>query len=62
MVRRKNVRKRKFTEFQKIEKEIGEEVEEVEKWIIERRKFFIKLGIIVILILLLLLYSRFFIK
>ena len=54
------VRKRETDEFQKIEREIEGEVKDVEKWVIERRKFFIKLGIIVIFLILIILYARFF--
>ena len=67
MAKKRVMRKRKTNEFQKIEKEVGliekeveKDAEEVEKWIIERRKFFIKLGLIVALLIFILLYARFF--
>jgi len=56
------VKKRKLGEFQKFEKELEEDVAGVEKWVILRRRFFIKLGIFLILLIFVLLYSRFFIK
>lgn len=45
-----------------IEKKIEKGVEDIEEWIIERRKFFIKLGFVVCFILLLLLISRFYLR
>lgn len=51
-----------MNEFQKIEGEIEEEVNEIEKWIIERRKFFIKFSFVIVFLVLLLIYARFFMK
>jgi hypothetical protein len=45
-------------EFLKLEKQIEKDVVQVEKWIQERKKFFIKLGIVIILIVLLLIISN----
>jgi len=60
MIRKNRVRN--MNEFQKIEKEIEDDVEEVEKWVIERRKFFIKLSIVIIFVILLILFSKYFLK
>lgn len=46
----------------KVEKEIDREVRDVEKWIIERRKFLIKLGWTILLIIALLVFSHFFLR
>jgi len=46
--------KKKLTirkDIKKIEKEIDKEVKEVEDWIYQRRKFFIKLGWVILLVL-----------
>ena len=43
--------KKKSSEFKKIEKEIKQEISEVEGWIIQRRKFFIKLAKVIIFVL-----------
>ena len=42
------------------EKEINHDVYEVEKWVIARRKFFIKLGFVALLILVLFVISEFY--
>ena len=42
--------------------EVGREVKELEKWMIERRKFFIKLGIVAGLIAILLILSNLFLR
>jgi hypothetical protein len=55
---KRDVRKAK-KEVNKIEHEFKEEVEEVEKWVIERRKFFIKLGAVIVFILILLIILQF---
>jgi len=52
-------RKENVNEFEKLEGELENEVKVVENWVIERRKFFIKLGIVILLVLLLLFYTRF---
>ncbi|MEK6859837.1 MAG: hypothetical protein AABX54_03410 [Nanoarchaeota archaeon] len=58
--------KRKISEFKKIERKIEREIEheikDVEKWVIERRKFFIKLGWTVLLVAALLIFSHFFLR
>jgi len=41
---------------------IEHEIEEVEKWVIERRKFFIKLAWVVGLIVLLLIFSQIYLR
>ena len=46
-------------EINKIEKEIEEGIEDVEKWVYERRKFFTKLGYAIGLVILLLIISSF---
>ncbi|VVB78895.1 Uncharacterised protein [uncultured archaeon] len=72
-VRSKNRSKRGDKNFEKrfrgfnngvdiVEKEIDREVRDVEKWILERRKFFIKLGWTVLLVLVLLIFSHFFLR
>jgi len=43
-----------------IDREISREVEEVEKWVIERKKFFIKLGIVILFVLALFIISELF--
>ncbi|MDP2925385.1 MAG: hypothetical protein Q8N99_03370 [Nanoarchaeota archaeon] len=75
MKKRKNKRgsKRGDKDFQKnynrfnnkisrIEKELDIEVKKAEKWVIERRKFFFKLGIVALLIITLLIISELFMK
>ena len=54
--------KKKSSEFKKIEKEIKQEISEVEGWIIQRRKFFIKLAKVIIFVLLLLLISNIYLR
>lgn len=49
-------------EVENVEKEIEHEVKNVEKWIIERRKFFIKLGWTILLIAALWIFSHFFLR
>jgi len=49
---------KKETIFEKIE----DEFEDVEKWIIERRKFFIKLGWVIGLVVVLLIISHFYLR
>lgn len=39
------------------DKEVDKEVFEVEKWVIERRKFFRKLGFLIVLIIALIIFS-----
>jgi hypothetical protein len=62
MVKKRALRKRKTSEFQRIEREIDEDVEDVEKWVIERRKFFIKLGWLVALVIILFILSNLLMK
>lgn len=47
-------------DIDKIDKNINKEVQQVEKWVIERRKFFIKLGYVALLILVLFVISEIF--
>jgi hypothetical protein len=56
------LKKKEKNEFLKFERKLEEDVTEVEKWVIERRRFFIKLGIFLVFMIFILLYSRFFIK
>jgi hypothetical protein len=53
---------KKLNEFQKVEKEARKEFVEVEKWVIQRRKFLMRLGVFLALLILVLLYAQFFIK
>ena len=46
-------------EIKKTGKEIGREIKEVEQWMIERKKFFIKLSWIVFLIIFLIITSNY---
>lgn len=48
--------------FNSVEKEIEHEIKDVEKWMIERRKFFIKLGWTVLLVAALWIFSHFFLR
>ncbi len=43
-------------------KEVKKEIKQAEKWMVERRKFFIKLGIVAGLIALLLILSNLFLR
>jgi len=56
------IKKRETNEFLKFEKELEEDVRGVEKWVIERRRFFIRLGIFLVFMILILLFAKFFIK
>jgi hypothetical protein len=61
----KNYRKRNNKDNSKLkrfEKELDKEFKEVEDWVIERRRFFIKLGWTILLILVLLLISHLFLR
>jgi hypothetical protein len=49
-------------DLEKVEKEIDKEVKEIEGWIIERRKFFIKLGWVVGIIAILLVLSHLYLR
>jgi hypothetical protein len=49
-------------DLEKVEKEIDKEVKEIEGWIIERRKFFIKLGWVVGIIAILLILSHLYLR
>ena len=49
-------------EIKSIEREAIKDVQEVERWVIERRKFFIKLGITILIVLILLILSSIFMK
>jgi len=62
MVKRRVAIKRKTSGLQNIEREIEHEVEDVEKWVVERRKFFIKLGWVLGLVILLLIVSNVLMK
>ena len=66
MVKKKRVEKVKKSVRKSIKKSIGEEIvediQEIEKWIVERRKFFIKLGWVVGLVVGLLIFSNWFMR
>ena len=47
-------------EMSKIDKNINKEFKQLEKWVIERKKFFIKLSWIVGIIIILLIFSKFY--
>lgn len=49
-------------EFDRFEKSLDKEVNKTERWVIERRRFFIKLGITVLLVLILFLISHLFLR
>lgn len=46
----------------KTEKDIERDIKHAEKWMHERRKFFIKLGFVVVLVAVLLIVSHFFLR
>ncbi len=48
--------------FNRIEEEIKEDVEYFEKWIVHRRKFFKKLGWVVGIIAVLLIFSHYYLR
>jgi hypothetical protein len=50
----------KLNEFQEIGAEVEKDAIEVEKWVIERRRFFIKLGAVALFIIILLLIASIF--
>ena len=54
--------KKKKSEFVKLEKELEKDVNGAEKWMIERRKFFIRLGIVIVFFIFVLIYKWFFMK
>ncbi len=45
---------------EKFEEKFEEDIKEIEKWIVERKKFFIKLGKIILIVVLLILFLRIF--
>lgn len=49
-------------EIKKFEKQVNKEIKEVEGWIIERRKFFIKLAWVVGIIAVLLIISHYYLR
>lgn len=55
-----NELKRFDKDILKLDREIDNDVEYVERWIIERRKFFIKLGWVALLVLVLFIISELF--
>lgn len=65
MAKRKRVRRasqKKASGFKNVEKEIEKEAVEVEKWVLERRKFFIKLGGIILFVLVLILVLNLYLR
>ncbi len=60
----KKTKRDKIKKFKKIsfKKELNKELKEVEGWVHERRKFFRKLGWVVILIILLIVVSNLYLK
>ena len=49
-------------EMKVIEREAKKEVKQIETWMYERRKFFIKLGFIVIVVGILMIFSHFYLR
>jgi len=54
--------KRKTSEFKKFEEKLEKDVSGAEKWMIERRRFFVRLGIFIVFLIFILLYKWFFMK
>lgn len=59
---KKTKRSKKRSKKISFKKELNNELKEVEQWIHERRKFFKKLGWVVILIVLLIIVSNLYLK
>jgi len=49
-------------EIKRFEKDLGKEIKDVEKWMHERKKFFIKLAWVVGFIIALLIFSHFYLR
>ena len=49
-------------DIERVEKQIKKDIDNVEDWVIARRKFLIKFGIVVGVIALLLILSRFYLR
>mgnify|MGYP001585667350 CR=1 FL=1 len=62
--RRKNSHSKKSNSlyFQKFERGLEKDVDRAEKWVIARKKFFIKLGWLVFLLTLLFIFSHLFLR
>lgn len=58
----KKVRTKKLRAKKSFKKELNNELRDVEQWVHERRKFFKKLGWVVILIVLLIIISNLYLK
>jgi len=53
MKKKKNISR----ELEKLEKNVEKEIGKIEKWVVERRKFFVKLSVVILIILLFLVLS-----
>ena len=62
MARKKRVKKTKSKKIPKKQTSLDQEIQDVESWIIERRKFFIKLGIVIILVVILITISNLYLN
>ena len=49
-------------EIKGIEKEAKKEVKQIETWMYERRKFFIKLGFVIVVVGTLMIFSHFYLR
>ena len=49
-------------EMKGVEKELKKEVKQIETWMYERRKFFIKLGFVIIVVGTLMIFSHFYLR
>ena len=49
-------------EIKEFEKDLGKEVKEIEKWMVERKKFFIKLGFVIGFVIVLLVISYLYLR
>lgn len=58
----KTISKKVINKKNNFKTELSEEIEEVEKWIVERKNFFIKFGWVVLLVLGLLIISNIYLK
>ena len=49
-------------EIKKIEKKVGKDIKDAEDWMIARRKFFVKLSIVIVLVTALIISSHLYLK
>lgn len=59
---KKRVKHARSSGFEKLERKIEKDVKKAEQWVVERRKFFIKLGWLTTLVIALLILSSLLIK